>query len=101
MAARDGRLYNRGRPPGSGKKQKRKLAEQRRRDRAKADRKKSEKMPVDDVPTVDLTINTDEYTDDENEESEFEKFDEICDTESTGENDAENTDTDATKEVND
>jgi len=73
-----------------------------------SDDENTEPPPLEDVPShvsVDLTINTDDETDVENEESEFEKSDEICDTESAGsirgENDAENTDTDAPKEVND
>ena len=73
---------------------------------------KSEPPPLDAVPSlesVDLTTDTDDEISNpeniENEESELEKSDEICDTQSTasvlGENDAENTDTDAPEEVND
>ena len=88
-----------------------KLATQRIRDRAKADAKKSEKMPADAVAShasVDLTIDTDDEISEpeniepesvENEESELEKSDEICDTQSTGENDAEYTDIDAPEGV--
>ena len=77
---------------------------QRRRDRAKTDSKKSETEP----PPVHL--NSDEiskpvvFVSIENGESELEKSDEICDTQSTGsvrgKNNAENTDTDAPEKVN-
>ena len=72
------------------------------------DAKKTEKMHADDIPShgnVDLTINTEDKISKpeniENEESEFEKSDGICDKQSTGENDAEYTDIDAPEEVND
>ena len=66
---------------------------------------KTEPPPVDDVPShgsVDLTTDTDdeilkpeiiEPESAENEELEKHESDEICDTQSSGENDAENTDT--------
>ena len=72
-----------------------------------SDDENTEPPPLEDVPShvsVDLTINTDDETDVENEESEFEKPNEICDTEIAGSalgvNDAEDTDTNAPKEVN-
>jgi len=66
-----------------------------------ADAKKSEKMLVDNVP--DVEISKPENIEPENvENDELEKSDEICDTQSTGVNDAEYTDIDdAPEEVND